>query len=118
MAQAVVAPLMLAGIGYFSGALSLNQAAIAFAAAFVLCLQVLGSGGNAEAETLVGKAAPDVTFTDVATGKTVQVCWLTAPRSHPFTPPSARTQPRSLETGSTSTTLVCRSSQRMFVPGA
>ncbi len=77
MAQAVVPALVLSGIGYFSGALSINQAAIAFTAALVLCSQLLGVGGNAEAEALVGKAAPDVTFTDMATGKTVQVrVWL------------------------------------------
>ena len=78
MAQAVVPALALSGIGYFSGALSINQAAIVFAAAFVLCSQLLGAAGNAEADALVGKAAPDVTFTDVATGKTVQVRSLAA----------------------------------------
>lgn len=83
MAQAVVPALVLSGIGYFSGALSINQAAIAFTAALVLCSQLLGAGGNAEAEALVGKAAPDVTFTDVATGKTVQVRRLAAAPPHP-----------------------------------
>ena len=112
MAQAVVAPLVLAGLGYFSGALSLNQAAIAFAATFVLCSQVLAVGGNAEAETLVGKAAPDVTFTDVATGKTVQVGCLPAivsprnPPPYPVHPPNPG-----------STTLAFCPAQRKFVPG-
>ena len=69
---AVVGAAVLAAGGYFLGVLDLHGAVVCTVVVTLILGQLMG-GGNEEAAALVGKAAPDVTLTEVATGQTKQL---------------------------------------------
>ena len=69
---AVVPAAVLAAGGYFLGLLDLHGAVLCAVVLTMILGQLMG-GGNEAAAALVGKAAPDVTLTEVATGQTKQL---------------------------------------------